>query len=198
MVKWVLGLVITGLLVGCSIEKRHYTGGYYIKWHKRNVGSKNQAKAEKETDTALVVIREDPVVEEPTEVDTVSVVPDQEEVSPQIDTVNVSVKEERVKPPDLPKEERKFEPLGVLSSKLLIVDLLLMLLGEASMSHRQYTVFSAVLLGFLILSFVLGIISMVRYLRNPRHYKFNIWAILGILVPLLFFILLLTGTATLF
>lgn len=198
MVKWVFGLVIVALLTGCSIEKRHYRGGYYIKWHKRNAGSRNQAKAEKETDTAVVVVLEDTIPAIRVEEEPVVSVPDEIRPPAPLDSAEVSQEEERVKPEDLPKEDRKFEPLGILSSKLLIVDLLLMLLGELSMSPRQYTLFSAVLLGCLILGFVLGIISMVRYLRNPRHYKFNIWAILGILVPLLFFILMLTGTASLF
>lgn len=196
--KWMLGLVIVVLLAGCSIEKRHYRGGYYIKWHKRNAGVKNHAKVAKETDTALVVVVKDTIQVIRTEVEEPVVqVPDERHTIP-VDSAEVSQEEERVKPADLPKEDRKFEPLGILSSKLLIVDLLLMLLGELSMGPRQYTIFSAVLLGCLIIGFVLGIVSMIRYLRNPRHYKFNIWAILGILVPLVFFILMLIGTATLF
>ncbi|MES2556120.1 MAG: hypothetical protein V4604_08225 [Bacteroidota bacterium] len=196
MVKWVLGLMIVVLCVNCSIEKRHYTGGYYIKWHKRHAGSRSQAKVEKHSDTSLVVLVEDTISVVLAE-DTISAIADREE-EPEVGPADDAEKKEHAKPADLPKEERKFEPLGVLSSKMLVVDLLIMLLGEISMTHRQYTIFSAVLLAGLILAFVLGIISMVRYLRNPRHYKFNIWAILGILVPLLFFILLLTGTAALF
>ncbi|ASS49930.1 MAG: hypothetical protein A3D31_10155 [Candidatus Fluviicola riflensis] len=196
MVKWVLGLMIVALCVNCSIEKRHYTSGYYIKWHKRHASSKNQAKAEKQSDTSLVVVAEDTVLVIPVE-DSIPAIAQQEE-KPEVDAVDDSEKKEHVKPADLPKKERKFEPLGVLSSKILVVDFLIMLLGEMTMTPRQYTIFSAVLLAGLILAFVLGIISMVRYLRNPSHYKFNIWAILGILVPLLFFILMLTGAATLF
>jgi len=198
MVKWVLGLVIAGLFIGCSIEKRHYTGGYYIKWHKRHVGSRNHAKAEKETDTTLVLVRQDSVAEVLVE-DTVLIVADQEElVSPTLDSVAIPQKEKRIKPADLPKEQRKFEPLGVLSVKVLLVDFIVALLSDTTSDHKQYVVYSALILVGLLLAFVLGICSMVRYLRNPRHYKFNIWGILGVLIPLLFFILMIIGTAALF
>lgn len=185
-----LGLVMVALLAGCSIEKRHYRGGYYIKWHKRHSGSKNQAKAEKEIDSSLVVIRKDSVVLDPLEADTVSIIANQEEeVSQQVDTVDESDQEEQLKPVDLPRKKRRFEPLGVLSSKILLINVVLALIIETTLNHNEYRFYLVLFYAVLIVVFITAITSMVRYLRNPRHYKFNIWAIIGILVPLFFFVI---------
>lgn len=185
MNKWLLILVLFALCTGCSIEKRVHTGGYYIKWHKHYKGSKNEAKVEKETDTTSTVLLED----------SVSAIPDEIEVpDPEIDSVSSSDnKQERAKLEPLPRKERKFEPLGVLAFKILCADVLIGIIADNTHGAVQEVRYVVLFLLIMAVSLVLGIISMIRYLRNPRHYRFNIFAIVAILVPLFFFTMLILG-----
>lgn len=186
--KWLI-VVLTGILIGCSIEKRVHTGGYYIKWHKHYKGSKNEVQIEKESDTSSTVLLED-----------TSSVPDKvEELEPQIDSVpDVSDKREEEKPVPLPKVDRKFEPLGVLSFKFLIGSVLTAFLGDTTSTHQQYVITSSLFIVLIGMAFILGIISMVRYLRHPRQYKFNIWALISILAGGFVIVMWIFGNMALF
>lgn len=172
-------------IVGCSIEKRVHTGGYYIKWHKHYKGSKNEAKAEKYVDTSSTVFSED----------TVSVPDDVVEFEPQVDSVSsVSDKQERTKLDPLPKKERKFEPLGVLAFKILLAVVPVGIIGDHKHVPATVARYEYLTVLIMLVSLILGIVSMVRYLRNPRHYRFNIFGIIAIVIPVIFFLMLLTGT----
>lgn len=97
--------------------------------------------------------------------------------------------------PVLPREERKFEPLGVLAFKIFLLDIPVGFfldnvgLNDIKANTRLGLLFFAVLS----VSLILAVISMIRYFRNPKHYKFNIFAILVILVALFFIIEFLCG-----
>jgi hypothetical protein len=186
--KWLV-LILVGILISCSIEKRVHTGGYYIKWHKHYKGSKDPEQVEKESDTSSTVLLED-----------TSSVPDKaEELEPQIDSVpDVSDKQEKVKPDHLPRADRKFEPLGVLSFKFLIGSVLTAFLSDTTSTHEQYVITSSLFIVLIGMAFILGIISMVRYLRHPRQYKFNIWALLSILAGGFVIVMWIFGNMALF
>lgn len=176
------------LLPACTIRRRVHTRGFYIEWHKRY----KKVHAEKET-VKLPDAVEDTLAE--AEPDSVSI---PETLVIRDTLVQDSVAERPDWKEKTPKEDRKFEPLGVFSAKLLLAPLLVAVLDDKAEDKRMDFWLSVVFLVLLALCLVLGTISMVRYLRNPRAYKFNIWAILAILIPVTFAILVIMDVAVLF
>jgi len=168
----------------CSIEKRLYGRGYHVTWHKRYSKTKGNEKEKKlePVETA-----------EEESVDSLEVVPE----NPAADSLQLSKEEKKKarkeKYPDLPREERKFEPLGVLAFKILLINIPIGLIGENATDPRVVAQMEIIFLFILIIAFVLAIISMVRYLRNPKHYKFNIFAILVILIGLFYLVEFILG-----
>jgi hypothetical protein len=187
-------LFALALSASCTIRKRVHTGGYYIQWHKRHP----QTKGHKETkelppvatvDSAAVEKTEDTLVHAPVAVE-----------EPVTDTIvhdPAAETEQPEKVAKVPKEKRPFEPLGVLAAKLLGLPVLAGILKDNSKDHQQEYMLGIAFLFLLAVCFFLGIVSMIYYLREPEIYRFNIWAIFAIIVPLFLFILLLTDAADL-
>jgi hypothetical protein len=168
------------LATGCTIEKRMHTGGYYIQWHKRH----RHPDAEKEKPR----LAEEPAEDEKTEDTLTETIEEVTEVAVDSVTVDSVAHRPDAEVTDLTREKRRFEPLGVLSVKLLVADFLIALLKDHAEAPEQDLLLGIALLAVLILALVLGIVSMVRYLRNPKAYKFNIWAILAIPAALFFLV----------
>ena len=180
-----LGLIIT-FCFSCSIQKRHYNGGYYIQWHKRYHSDEGKREKEKPEDTLAEIAPVDSTV---AAIDSVTSAIEEE---PEVVDEPVK-KHEKLAP--LPKEERKFEPLGVLAAEILLLDIPvgIFLDNTAANAIKSETRLGILFIAIFLVALTLAIISMVRYLRNPKHYKFNIFAILVILISLFFLIEFLCG-----
>jgi hypothetical protein len=180
------------LCTSCTIQKRVHTGGYYIQWHKHHPQASGHRKKTKREPVAEV----DSVAVKPVE-DTLT----EPEIAqePLADTVVRPVPDQPEKAETAAKKRRRpFEPVGVLSAKLLALPVLAGILKDNSPTHAQDYMLGIAFLFFLSICFFLGMLSMIYYLRDPKAYRFNIWAILAILVPLFFFVALLLDYAALF
>lgn len=179
------GVVLT-VCFSCSIQKRHYNGGYYIQWHKRYHSEEGKRQKEQPEDTLTEKVNVDSTVA------AIDSIPAPLQEDPEI--VDEHTKKHEKLPP-LPKEERKFEPLGVLAAEILLLDIPVGILldNTAANAIKSETQLGILFIAVLLVSFTLAIISMVRYLRNPKHYKFNIFAILVILFALFFLVEFLCG-----
>lgn len=181
------------LVIGsCTIRKRVHSRGYHIEWKKRYREShsrREKKEPEHVEDTLAIEAAEEP--------DTLIVSSDtlMEPIvhEPIIDSI-------AEKPEVKDTTDRHFERIGILSTEMLAPALLVGLLDDETNTdqYRRDFWLSVLFLAVLALMFVLGIVSMVRYLRNPKAYKFNIWAIIGLLIPLVIFIALLAGAIAVF
>lgn len=191
--RWLFTVFFSLLLcTSCSIEKRMYRGGYYIQWHKRKshvVARTEKTERPEVADTVLAEETADTLAPQPAIVV-------QETVADT--TITDRQVKHRATRDRTPKKDRKFEPVGEWSAGTLVPAFLVAMLKDQSDNRQQSIVLGIVFLLILSLSMVLGIISMVIYLRDPDKYRFNIWAILGIVIPLFFFIALLSDGVDLF
>lgn len=181
--------LLASLCTMCTIRKRVHQGGWYIEWHK---------KAPRKSDNTAV--SELPS----TAPDTVSAVVE-DTISEQLQTASTDTEaplEEQVSKSKKDRDtvHKPFEPLGVTAAKLLVTPVIIAWLDDQSQGQETQAHFTLSML-FVIamaLCFVLGIISMVRYLRNPKAYKLNIWAALAILIPLVYAVIAVIGMSALF
>src|SRR6218665_2332276 len=176
----------------CTIEKRLHGRGYHISWNKRYSRVKNDASKKK--------LEEEVVIEEET-IDTLESLANEETVveeeQPQIDSTDFTKearkKERAEKYPDLPREERKFEPLGILAFKILLINIPIGIIGENAADAKIVGQCEIIFLAVLLVSFFLAVISMIRYFRNPRHYRINIFPFIVILVGLFYLVMFIMG-----
>jgi len=185
----------------CTIEKRLHGRGYHISWNKKYSRVKKDDKKKK--------LESEEVVDEET-IDTLGSTGNEQSLLEEdpitppepIDSTELSKedrkKERAQKYPKLPRAERKFEPLGVKAVKLLALDGLLVIWGDHEANHQSYFMIMLSFLIILAIVFVLGIVSMIRYLLHPRHYRFNIWALLCIFVGALYISFAVMGTLAIF
>ena len=187
-------------MCSCTIEKRLHGRGYHISWNKKYSRVKK--------DEVKKQLEEEEVVEEEV-IDTLSTSQNEEALieeepitPPEADSTDISredrKKERAEKYPDLPREDRKFEPLGVKAVKLLALDGLILIWADNEDDHQRYVGLALTFLIVLAVVFAMGIVSMIRYLRHPRHYRFNIWALLCIFVGALYITFAVLGTLAVF
>jgi hypothetical protein len=185
-------LFFSFLLIGsCTIHKRVHSRGYHIEWKKRYREShsrREKKELEKVEDTLAVETTE--------EADTLIVSSDTL-IDPMLSEPIIDSIAEK---PEKDSTDRKFEKVGVLSAGMLFPAFLVALADDETNTgdYRRDFWLSVALLAILALMFVLGIVSMVRYLHNPKAYKFNIWAIIGLLIPLAVLIGVLSGAMMIF
>lgn len=184
-------LMLIVFVQSCTIEKRLHGRGYHITWHKRYRPAKGNEVKQELPDTLVAETPAPEILPDPVE--------DPEVETPEADTEQVTPKHDKAEDyPKLPREERKFEPLGVLSAKILAVAIATVFLEDHASGQTQIVLWSITFIVVLTLAFVLGIISMIRYLRHPRHYKFNIWALLSIVCGAFYLVMALLGRSALF
>ncbi len=169
--------------------------GYHISWNKKYSRVKN--------DEVKKHLEEEEVAEEEI-IDTLSASSNEETLieeepitPPETDSTEISKEDRKTeraqKYPDLPRAERKFEPLGVLAFKILLLNIPIGIIGENAVDARVIGQCEFMFLTILILTFILAVISMIRYVRNPKHYRFNIFAIVVILVGLFYLLMFILG-----
>ena len=85
-----------------------------------------------------------------------------------------------------------------MAAEILLLDIPvgIFLDNTAANAIKSETRLGILFIAIFLVALTLAIISMVRYLRNPKHYKFNIFAILVILISLFFLIEFLCGNFT--
>jgi len=176
----------------CTIHKRVHSRGYHIEWRKRY--HEPRAKC---GEKSVEPVEDTLTIETVGEADTLVPSSDTLAAAPVYKPISDSIAEA----PEKDTTGKKFEKVGVLSASMLFPAFLVALADdEADATYKYGRDFwlSVVLLAILALMLVLGIVSMIRYLRNPKAYRFNIWAIIGLLIPLVVFIALLAGAMAIF